>query len=196
MKNARKVLLLVLCLVLVVSATVMGTLAYLTDQTAEVKNTFTVGKVDIDLFETNDDGDHVMTNQYQLIPGKTYTKGPTVEVTDDSEDCYLFVKFEENNNASTYITYASTLTAAKGWTQGNGTDIPTNVWYRVVRKSDSTKSWHLLADDTITISATTVTNTTMDTAKLANLTYTAYACQLMNNNTEFTAAQAWATVNS
>lgn len=196
MKNARKVLLLVLCLVLVVSATVMGTLAYLTDQTAEVKNTFTVGKVDIDLFETNDDGDHVMANQYQLIPGKTYTKDPTVEVTDDSENCYLFVKFEENNNASDYITYTSTLTTANGWTQGDGTDIPTNVWYRVVRKSDSTKSWHLLADDTITINATTVTNTTMDTAKLANLTYTAYACQLMNNNTEFTAAQAWATVNS
>lgn len=195
MKNARKVLLLVLCLVLVVSATVMGTMAYLTDKTNEVKNTFTVGKVDIDLYETKD-GQHVMANEYQLIPGATYAKDPTVEVTVDSEDCYLFVKFEENNNASDYITYTSTLTTANGWTQGDGTDIPTNVWYRVVRKSDSTKSWHLLADDTITINATTVTNTTMDTAKLANLTYTAYACQLMNNNTEFTAAQAWATVNS
>lgn len=196
MKNARKVLLLVLCLVLVVSATVMGTLAYLTDQTAEVKNTFTVGKVDIDLFETNDDGDHVMANEYQLIPGATYAKDPTVEVTDDSEDCYLFVKFEENNNASTYITYISTLTTANGWTPGNGTDIPTNVWYRVVHKSDSTKSWKLLDGDKITINAETVTNDSMNAAQNAELVYTAYACQLMNDNTEFTAAQAWATVNS
>lgn len=183
MKNARKVLLLVLCLVLVVSATVMGTLAYLTDQTAEVKNTFTVGKVDIDLYETKD-GEHVMANQYQLIPGAKYTKDPTVEVKADSEDCYLFVKFQENGNASTYINYTSNLTAENGWTQ-----VPseTNVWYREVKKADTTKSWHLLAADEITINAETVTNNSMNTAQDAELVYTAYACQ----SAGLTLAEAW-----
>lgn len=183
MKNARKVLLLVLCLVLVVSATVMGTLAYLTDKTNEVKNTFTVGKVDIDLYETKD-GQHVVANKYQLIPGATYAKDPTVEVTDDSEDCYLFVKFEENNNASTYIKYTSNLTAENGWNQVPG---ETNVWYREVKKADTTRSWKLLADNEITINANTVTNNSMNTAKDAELVYTAYACQ----SAGLTLADAW-----
>lgn len=183
MKNARKVLLLVLCLVLVVSATVMGTMAYLTDQTAEVKNTFTVGKVDIDLYETKD-GQPVMANEYQLIPGATYAKDPTVEVKADSEDCYLFVKFQENGNASTYINYTSNLTAENGWTQVPG---ETNVWYREVKKADTIKSWKLLADDKITINAETVTNNSMNTAKNAELVYTAYACQ----SAGLTYAEAW-----
>ena len=57
MKKAKKVLLLALCAVLLVGATIAGTVAYLTSTTTEVKNTFTAGKVQIllvflpDLFE-------------------------------------------------------------------------------------------------------------------------------------------------
>lgn len=108
MKTARKVLLLVLCAALLVSATVMGTLAYLTSTTSEVKNTFTVGKVELDsdlgngLDEAKTDKygvvdktakpARVLANEYTLIPGMTYTKDPTVHVAKGSEECYLFVK--------------------------------------------------------------------------------------------------------
>ena len=44
MKNAKKILVLLLCAVLLVGASVAGTLAYLTSQ-ATVTNSFTVGKV-------------------------------------------------------------------------------------------------------------------------------------------------------
>lgn len=44
MKTKSKALLLTLCAVLLVAASVLGTMAYLTSS-AEVKNTFTVGKV-------------------------------------------------------------------------------------------------------------------------------------------------------
>ena len=51
MKTRSKALLLTLCAVLLVTASVLGTMAFLTS-TDEVKNTFTVGSVNIALDET------------------------------------------------------------------------------------------------------------------------------------------------
>lgn len=191
----KKTLALLLALVLVFGAAVGGTIAYLTDTTGPVTNTFTVGKVDITLTETfNTDTNNDQKNdawQAQLIPGTTYTKDPVVTVTADSEDCWLFVKFEENGNPSTYLDYTSNLTTANGWTQGDDTDIPSNVWYRAVNKADATKSFHLLDGDTVTINSTAVTNENMNTAANAQLVYTAYACQSANMSVE----AAWAEVS-
>ena len=191
----KKTLALLLALVLVFGAAVGGTIAYLTDTTDPITNTFTVGKVDITLTETfNTDTNNDQKNdawQAQLIPGTTYTKDPIVTVTADSEDCWLFVKFEEIGSPKTYLTYTSNLTAANGWTQGDDTDIPSNVWYRAVNKADATKSFHLLDGDTVTINSTAVTNENMNTAANAQLVYTAYACQSAN----MTVNAAWAEVN-
>ena len=131
----------------------------------------------------------------QLIPGTSAVKDPTVTVKADSEKCYLFVKFEEIGNPATYLSYTSNLTAANGWTQGNGTDIPNNVWYREVNKADTVKTFQLLAGDntypTGCISVkNTVTNGDMDTASDAQLVYTAYACQKAN----MSAIDAWTAV--
>ena len=191
----KKKLMTVLALVLVIAMSVAGTVAFLTDTTDPISNTFTVGKVDITLTETfNTDTDGDQENdawQAQLIPGTTYTKDPVVTVTADSEDCWLFVKFEEKNGAATYLNYTSNLTAANGWTQGDGTNIPANVWYRAVNKADSTKSFHLLDGDTVKIDSTAVTNGTMNDAANAQLVYTAYACQSAN----MTVNAAWAEVS-
>ena len=188
----KKTLALLLALVLVFGAAVGGTIAYLTDTTDPITNTFTVGKVDITLTETfNTDTNGDQKNdawQAQLIPGTTYAKDPVVTVTADSEDCWLFVKFEEIGSPKTYLTYTSNLTAANGWTQGDDTDIPANVWYRAVAKADAIKSFHLLANDTVTIDSTAVTNDNMNTAANAELVYTAYACQSANMTVE----DAWA----
>ena len=81
----KKKLMTVLALVLVIAMSVAGTYAYLTSQ-AEVKNTFTVGKVAITLDEAkvNQWGvaiagvDRVNGNTYKLRPGHEYTKDPTV----------------------------------------------------------------------------------------------------------------------
>lgn len=91
-----KILLLTLCAVLVVTATVLGTLAFLTSQDTVV-NTFSVGKVEIKLDETKvtPDGkpvvgaDRVKENQYHLLPGLTYTKDPTMTVVKGSEASYV-----------------------------------------------------------------------------------------------------------
>ena len=95
MKIKHKALLLSLCAVLLVAATVFGTLAYLTD-TEAVTNTFAVGSVGLSLDEadvkpdgTLDTNDRVQANEYHLLPGHTYIKDPTVTVDAKSEDAYI-----------------------------------------------------------------------------------------------------------
>lgn len=96
MKTRSKALLLTLCAVLLVAATIFGTMAYLTS-TDTVTNTFTVGKVNIKLDEAkaNSDGtlvegaERVKENQYKLLPGHTYNKDPMVTVLGGSESSYV-----------------------------------------------------------------------------------------------------------
>lgn len=124
-----KVLALTLCAALLVATTVLGTMAYLTSQ-ASVTNTFTVGQVVITMDEAKveTDGtpiagaDRVTANVYHLIPGKSYTKDPTIHVDAKSEDCYLFVKVENGIAAYEAATVSGAYTsiaeqvAANGWT--------------------------------------------------------------------------------
>ena len=96
MKTKRKALLLTFCAVLLVVASVLGTIAYLTAND-KVTNTFTVGQVAINLDEAKvtEDGkavtpaDRVKKNSYKLLPGHTYTKDPTVTVLKGSESSYI-----------------------------------------------------------------------------------------------------------
>lgn len=177
----KKTLISIIAVALVICVSIGGVLAYLTAKTDTITNTFTVGNVNLTLTETwNTDSNGDGTNDSwsaKIIPGKTYDKDPVVTVTDDSEDCWLFVKFDENNNPANYFDYTSTLTSANGWTQGNGTDIPANVWYRSVLASDTVKTWHLLDGDTITVNGNKVKAENMDAAAKAELAYTAYAVQ-------------------
>lgn len=104
MKTKSKALLLTLCAVLLVAASVLGTMAYLTS-TAKVENTFTIGKVEIKLDEAKVTADgmpvegaaRVTENSYKLMPGTTYTKDPTVTVLKGSEDSYVRMKVTFNN---------------------------------------------------------------------------------------------------
>ena len=107
MKTKSKALLLSLCAVMLVAASIFGTLAYLTD-TDTVANTFTVGQVGITLDEAavNSDGTYVSdgtarvhANEYHLMPGHEYIKDPTVHVDDSSEDSWIFVKVENGLSA-------------------------------------------------------------------------------------------------
>ena len=90
-----KAILMALCAVLLVAASVMGTLAYLTS-TDTVTNTFTVGNVVITLDETDvdingvqDGTTRVKANTYKLMPGHEYIKDPVVHVDEKSEPCYI-----------------------------------------------------------------------------------------------------------
>lgn len=103
----KKTLMTILCICLIVTASVMATLAYLTDRDS-VTNTFTVGDVQIKLDETvvNTNGEPVDKegnplkpgqtpireeegNEYHLIPGQTYVKDPMITVKKGSEESYV-----------------------------------------------------------------------------------------------------------
>lgn len=105
MKSMKKTLMLVICALALITTSVFGTLAYLTDQ-AEVVNTFTVGNVSITLDETvvlpdgtpvdeDEDGTPDRAekgNEYHLIPGKEYTKDPVITVVAGSEPAFIRTK--------------------------------------------------------------------------------------------------------
>jgi predicted ribosomally synthesized peptide with SipW-like signal peptide len=172
----KKTLALVLALTLLVAGVVGGTLAWLTDQTAEVKNTFTVGDINIGLTET--------TTDYKMVPGNTIAKDPTVTVKANSEACWLFVKVTESENLDTFITYA----IAEGWTE-----LQDGVYYREVSASDADQTFSVLKGDAVTVKSD-VTRTMLETAKTdaPTLTFKAYAIQ---KDHFATADAAWAEVS-
>lgn len=172
----KKTLALVLALTLLVAGVVGGTLAWLTDQTAEVKNTFTVGDINIGLTET--------TTDYKMVPGNTIAKDPTVTVKAESEACWLFVKVTESENLDTFITYA----IAEGWTE-----LQDGIYYREVPASNADQTFPVLAGNTVTVKSD-VTRTMLETAKTdaPTLTFQAYAIQ---KDHFATADAAWAEVS-
>lgn len=184
----KKSMALLLALVLVVGCVVGGTLAWLIATTTPVTNTFTTSDIDITLTET---GAQNNAKSFQIVPGYTITKDPKVTVKAGSEKCYLFVKVEKSTNFDTFMTY----TMATGWTPLTGVD---NVYYRSVDASTADQPFFVLKDNQVTVNDTVtkndMNNLTADTCP--TLTVTAYASQYMkDNNTPFTAIQAWNNVN-
>ena len=107
MKTKRKMLLLSLGAVSLVTASVLGTRAYLTSADT-VENTFTIGSVAITLdeAEVNEDGTYVNghnqrvdANEYHLLPGHTYIKDPTVTIKKGSEESYVRMVVTINEQA-------------------------------------------------------------------------------------------------
>lgn len=191
MKARSKALLLALCAVLLVAVSVLGTMAYLTSKTQVITNTFTVGDINIALTETKPE-----SRQAKIIPGVDIEKDPKVTVKKDSEACWLFVEVKEEGIANK-VTYS----IADGWTKGDGTKIPANVYYRSVGAVTADTGFYVLAGNTdhpngVVIVRDELTKDEVDTITEGNqpkLTFTAYAVQ---KECIDTVADAWAKVNT
>lgn len=181
----KKTLALLAALVLVIGCIIGGTLAWLTAKSDVVTNTFTTSDINVELKETP-------VSEYKMIPGYTISKDPKATVLSGSEECYLFVKLEKSQNFDTYLEYL----IADGWTKLDG--VTDTVYYRVVDGTTNQigTAYSVLKDDQVTVKGT-VTKELMNAldaegAAKPTLTITAYASQLYkNNNTTFTAAEAW-----
>ncbi len=177
----KKKLIGIVAAVLAICCIICGTVAFITAQTAPVKNTFTAGNITIDLDETKTD--------FKMIPGNTIDKDPIITVEKDSEACWLFVKVDESDNLSSFITYS----LASGWTQlktAQGADVK-GVFYREVAATTADLPFHVLANDRVTVK-NTVTKAMLDAlteATQPTLTFTAYAVQKANVANALT---AWA----
>lgn len=195
----KKKITLLLSLVLAVAMGIGGTLAWLTAKTEAVKNTFTVGNINITLTET--------TTNYKMVPGQTIAKDPKVTVKAGSEACWLFVKIAESDNLDDFISYAVDL-SEDSWKELSG--VP-GVYYREVAASDTDQNFDVIgyqSGESATFTANkvlvkdSVTKAMMDAfdtdkdgtlsdtekAALPTLTFTAYAVQ---KDGLTTAANAW-----
>lgn len=204
MKTRSKVFLSMMCAVLLIAASVMGTMAYL-QSTDEVKNTFTVGQVALTLDEAkvNDDGtvvagaDRVKENNYKLMPGHNYTKDPTIHVAEGSEDCYLFVKVENGIKDIEADKTILAQMAEKGWKEVEGyTGL--YVYTETVENETKLKIAHandnVVVFDDFTVKGDT-TNEGLKTYGSAKITVTAYAVQKDGFENK-TAADIWSATSA
>ena len=188
---STKVFLSLLALVLVVGCAVGGTIAWLTAKTEPVVNTFTYGKININLGESTG-------NAYTIIPGVNISKDPKVTVKAGSEACWLFVKVEEKG---TFVNGKVTYSVKTG--EGNWTSLPgeSGVYYREVNAVTADTDFYVLAGDTtypngvVTVSENLTKEevNSVTTENQPKLIFTAYAVQKDGINT---AADAWAKVKN
>lgn len=219
-----KTVVLLLAVAAVFGGAVGGTLAWLSDTSEEIVNTFTAGDVDITLSETDSDGDKdPLKNNYKMVPGAKIAKDPKVTVLANSENCWLFVKIVETNNQATvttgegenatetkipYLTYNLTT----DWTLVPG---QTNVYYYngnngIVETGSANQDFQILKGEGdeeykngfVTVNSA-VTKTQLEGTANAKptLTITAYAIQSDNLTKSdgtgvTTAADAWTLIGS
>ena len=195
----KKKLTTVLAIVLVIAMSVVGTYAYLTS-TDTVKNTFTVGNVQIKLDEAkaNPDGslvqgaDRVKANSYKLLPGHNYNKDPMVTVLKGSESSYVKMTVTFSNASQLDAIFApdggADMTSifngydSANWIyMGNTEDTVANTrtyefWYKeTVAAPDADVALDALFDSIIVPG--TITNAQLATIKDMTITVNAYAIQ-------------------
>lgn len=196
MKKKKKVVLTLLCAALLVFASVMGTMAYLTS-TDTATNTFTVGNVSIKLDEakantdgtlvTGDEAGRVKANTYKLLPGHTYNKDPMVTVLKGSESSYIKLNVVVTKSAELDAIGVDLLTTFKGYDsanwiyKGNTEDKTANTrtyefWYKeTVAAPDADVALDALFDQIVVPG--TITNAQLATIEGMTITVTAHAIQ-------------------
>lgn len=141
-----------------------GTFAYLQSNSDDVKNSFKTNKVMVDLAETTG-------SDYDIIPGTTEKKDPTVTV-DATVDAYVYVEVKDATGG--LVDY----TIADGWKALPGFD---GVYYREVAKADAEQTFGVLKDNKVTYSEALENSDMLDAdgtlKKGVELTFKAYAIQ-------------------
>ena len=185
-----KLVVAMLAVTLLIGCAIGGTVAWLTAKTDPVVNTFTYGDINIELTETKP-----ANQQAKIIPGVNIEKDPKVTVKANSEACWLFVKVEK---AGTFVDGKVTYSIADGWTKGDGTKIPENVYYREAGGTTADASFNILAGDTaypngvVKVSENLTKTEVNSITTQPTLTFTAYAVQKDGIDT---VADAWAKVS-
>lgn len=172
---------LALTLVLAAYWAVGGTAAWLAAKSEPIASTFTFGDINITLTETDP-----QEGPTKIIPGVDIRKDLRVTVQANSVDCWLFVKVEQTG---TFVPDKVTYAIADGWTKGDGSQIPRDVYYREVSADTADSVFSVLKDDKITVSDALTKEEIQNIADDPTLTFTAYAVQKEGINT---AADAWA----
>lgn len=200
-----KVMSLVLAFVLVIGASVAGTLAWLIAQSETVTNTFTSAELfanpstDFTLWEhqaedTDEDGRYrlnnteVKSNTYEILPGVNIPKDPTVDIVDLEEHAYLYIKVTGTlPTGLSYSINSANWTALNGYTGVyvySGSEAENNV----IKATDAAKKSFtatILTDNQIVVA-----NNYSGTSDDIKLSFDAYMVQATGNGDG--AEAAWA----
>lgn len=194
----KRTLALLMAAVMLFGVTVGGTIAWLQAETTSVVNTFSVGDINIELKEHNYDpstkkllegtaNEVTSEDDYKIIPGTDLPKDPFVRIKDKSEECWVFVRVNEENWPESKVTY----TIDSAWTALDG--VSGVYWQEVeslVGGEEKNTELNILADKKVEVSEA-LTKEEMEKIKAAGtptLTFTAYAVQAENFDT---AKAAW-----
>ena len=126
----KKTWLIMACAVMMLMVSVIGTIAYLTDTTGPVVNTFTVGKLlddpqnfvlkEHEATDTDSDGVYTLvttkevdTNTYTVLPGVDLPKDPFVKTEETLKlDAYVFIEVVDETGTALHFTVDS-----ENWTE-------------------------------------------------------------------------------
>lgn len=169
----KKYLWLIISSVLILAIVVGVTIAFLVSKSDIVSNTFTYGKVKITLTETD--------SEYFLLPGASVEKDPTVTVLKNSEDCWLFIKIEKQNDFDNYCSFV----LDDGWALLLGHE---NIYYRHVLQSDHDQAFSIIDGNCVLVKDTVTEEQLNAITRYPNLKFTAYAVQ---NQGFSNVADAW-----
>ncbi len=150
------------------------TYAYLMSASRPVKNTFTLGEVNIELYETSGD-------KYFITPGASIHKDPKVTVKAKSDKCWLFVEITKANGFDHYMSFEM----ADGWQLLEGHQ---NVYYMQLEKTDVDTQYSIIKGDILSV-YDTVTEEQLDSLlTVPSLSFKAFAIQ---HETIDTPVSAW-----
>lgn len=172
----RNTLIAVLGSLLALGVIVGTTIAYLTDTAAPITNTFTVGKIDIDLDEPNYENPDGTT---KLYPGAEIEKDPTVTVFAGSEDSYVYMMLDNQLNfdiSLTPLVPAITLDLHADWEVVTTSGTKTLYRYKAVVPASATDTELTPLFTTVTVS-TLVNSDNINLLNNGKLIIAAYAHQ-------------------
>lgn len=170
----KKLVICVAAMVAVIGCAIGGTLAWLTQKTDPIVNTFTIGDINIALTESEN-------LDLKMLPGCDITKDPKVTVEAESEACWLFVKIEKSDSYDDYLNdyvIDDATISGSNWTALTGAE---GVYYREVDATATELVFPVLKDNKVSV-LQTVTKADMEaisegTVSAPMLTFTAYAIQ-------------------
>ncbi|MBE6108022.1 MAG: hypothetical protein E7192_05220 [Erysipelotrichaceae bacterium] len=197
-KSGKSILICLTVLMILGTVTIDQTLAWLVSESNPVVNTFTYGKIDLTLSETDttlDQDQNEYTNLYEMVPGQIIgdfdggiKKDPLVTIAEGSEACWLFVELVESDNFDEFMEY-SVLTGNGHWT---ALDSVEDVYYREVTEAETQIQYWIIENNEVRVKDN-IKEKLNTLQELPTLSITAYAVQ--RNGVE-TVQDAWALIKS
>lgn len=180
-----KSIILVPIYIVLISAFVGGTVAWLKSETNLLVSDFTYGDINISIVENTADGE--VTHEYEILPGVKIVKDTVVIVEKESEDNWLYIKIKKTDNFDNFMNYS----LDDGWKKLDNYE---DVYYREVSKSSEKQEFNVIKDKVINVK---MDLTKKDFDLLTEDTYptlsiSAYAIQRSEKMDEIdTAEEAW-----